>query len=319
MRKVFHIDKDISSEMLTEFSEFIDKLEREDSLTLMVNSNGGSVVSGFALYDLVKGLPNETECNIIGCAASAATYVCLACDKVVMQASSTFMIHEVSGYIGGTPREIKTDLKYMESLQDRMIAMYAEKAKYITLAQIEEMVENTTFMNAQEALNFGFVDEVPGLTRQVVQETHEEPQEVNPEEEQKKGIVNRILSIFNKPQGEVFKAPTPEEIAINEEVMNLNNQLQEKQMELDNMFKSLEAKESEFESLKNQQIAELDAVKSQYENSLKSIEDRIKSEVHNRIASLGYHPDEVPTPAIVSDPKNSSVAKFFNELGIKKI
>lgn len=134
MKKIYHIDKEISTELASAFADFAATLTEDDTLTLMVNSNGGSVTAGFALYDMVKGLPNETECNIIGCAASAATYVCLACDKVVMQPSATFMIHEVQGWIGGTPREIERDLAYMVSLQDRMIAMYAEKAQFITLA-----------------------------------------------------------------------------------------------------------------------------------------------------------------------------------------
>lgn len=309
--KIFHIDREISTELVTQFTDFITNLEQEDELLIMMNSNGGSVVAGFALYDLIAGLTVPTTCNIIGMCASAATYAAMACERVIMQPTATYMIHEVSGWLGGTPREIKRDLDYMEDLQSRMIAMYAAKAQYIDIAAITEMVEQTTYMTAQQALDYGFVDEVPGLVRQPITEC-ENKEESETKEEPKEGIVNRIISIFNRPKSDdIIKAPTEAEILVNEEVMKLNNQLMEKDMELDNLHKSLEVKEQEFENKVADKEAEIERMKEEYHNKIEQAETAVKLEVANRLAALGYDDSTLPAPA---SPINNSDLSIYDKL-----
>lgn len=325
MKKIFHYDSEVCTELVTKFSNFIATLEAEDEILIQMNSNGGSVVAGFALYDLLNSCPNHKTVNIIGMCASAATYILMAADNVVMQPTATLMCHEVQGWLGGTPREIARDLQYMEDLQTQMINLYAKKAKYIDIAKIEEMVENTTYMTAQQALDYGFVDEVPGLTRNELdpEEEKEEEQEEPKEEPKDEGIVNRILSIFAKIKpDDIIKAPTDAEIAQNEEITRLHNELSEKDMELENLHKSLTLKEEEFnarvaetEARLAEQAqsfnAERDAKEAEYENKLKNLEDAVQTEIANRLAALGYDANELPAP---STPANNKDLNVYDKL-----
>lgn len=289
MTKTFYIDREITNELATEVDRFCQSLEAEDVAKFIVNSNGGSVTAGFAIYDSIKALSNETQVHIIGAACSAATYACCAADHCSMSPTGTYFIHCVQGWLGGTINSIKRDLEYMTSLEDRMYQMYAAKAQFITAEQIIEMVENETYMTAQQALDYGFVDEVQGLTRQPVNYDDNEEEQEEPKEEPKKdeGFVNRILSIFNKPkEDDIIKAPTELEIATNEEIVRLSNEIKSKDVELENLHKSLTLKEEEFDNRVAETEARLAeqaqafnaervAKESEYENKLKNLEDAV--------------------------------------------
>lgn len=317
MKKIFHFDCEVSTALATSVTDFISHLEQDDELVIMMNSNGGSVVAGLAIYDLINALPNYTECNIIGMCASAATYAAMACDHVVMQPSASYMIHECSGYIGGTPREMARDLAYVEDLQERVIAMYGAKAVDLTPAEIREMMENVTYMTAQEALDYGFVDAVPGLTRQPVNKTEDE----EPVEDEKKdeGIVNRILSIFNRPkEDDIIKAPTEAEVAKDEEVMRLSNVVKEKDMELENLHKSLAVKEEELQNkiddFAAREVAfadEMQAKEQDYQNKVAQMENAVKTEIANRLAALGYDEAELPKP---KSPANNADMSVYDKI-----
>lgn len=117
-----------------------------------------------AIYDSIARMPQEKKAVIIGLCASAATYGALACDVVEMRRNSTFMVHRVQGGLYGTLEEIERDLEYMAELEERMIAIYASKA-IISLDEVRALVYKTTYLTAQQALDYGFVDYVDGLTR----------------------------------------------------------------------------------------------------------------------------------------------------------
>lgn len=149
MKKSFYFDSEISTELATALQQFIDSLETEDEVTFYFNSNGGSVVAGMSMYDAIASMKQKTTADIIGMCASAATYPCLACDSVVMAKNATFMIHPVSGGLYGTVAEIERDLDFMSELEERMLAIYAAKAQYLTMDEIKNLVASTTYMSSQ--------------------------------------------------------------------------------------------------------------------------------------------------------------------------
>lgn len=313
--KSFYIDKDIDNDLLQECQRFIDNLEADEEITFYFNSNGGSVVAGFGLYDIISAMPQNTRAVVLGICASSATYPALACDFVEMKPNATFMIHEVKGGLYGTVEEIKNDLEFMDELQARMIALYASKTG-LELPAVESMVNNSTYMNAQEALNNGFVDFVEGLAKQE-QNAQEAPAELQeqPEKEQEapRGIVNRVLSYVGlKQKGEVIENPEKEHTELEN---SLYSELEAKNKELESLKAVFENKERELNNRTGAIIAD-------YENRIKNLEDTIKREVHNRIASLGVDDEYIPAPASLKNDiqglseivKNKGLSYALNNL-----
>lgn len=116
---------------------------------------------------------------------------------------------------------------------------------------------DTTYMDAQTALDYGFVDIVDGLERQELTETEEteteetetETEETETEtEEQEDGLVNKILSLAGlKKRGEIIKAPVEDEQDKDALINSLEAEKAEMQLKLDNAEKSLEQKQLDFE------------------------------------------------------------------------
>ena len=116
----------------------------------------------------------------------------------------------------------------------------------------------TTYMDAQTALDYGFVDIVDGLERQeLTEETETETEETETEEQeteteetetQEDGLVNKILSLAGlKKRGEIIKAPVEDEQDKDALINSLTAEKAEMQLKLDNAEKSLEQKQLDFE------------------------------------------------------------------------
>lgn len=110
---------------------------------------------------------------------------------------------------------------------------------------------DTTYMDAQTALDYGFVDIVDGLERQELTADEEqgadEPQE-EAETEEEDGLINKILSLAGlKKRGEIIKAPVEDEQDKDALINSLTAEKAEMQLKLDNAEKSLEQKQLDFE------------------------------------------------------------------------
>lgn len=148
---------------------WIDRLEhweRRDPgepITIRINSPGGSVLDGFALFDTILRLRRKGHyitTHGVGMIASMATIIMQAGDERVLDANSWFMIHEVSAGAMGKSSEMEDQLKFIKRLQDRALDIYAERSK-LTKAQISRRWKKTDdWMDANEAVALGFADRV---------------------------------------------------------------------------------------------------------------------------------------------------------------
>lgn len=252
MDKTYYIDTEITAESARNLREFCDTLDAQDTITFYFNSGGGSVVAGMMMYDTIAALTCTTRACVIGMCASAATYPALACDTVEMSRNATMMIHPVSGGLYGTIKEIEKDLEYMADLEMRVLTIYQHKAVYCTPEFVAKLMEQTTYMHAQTALDYGFVDYVEGLERQPLEENETPEPEPEPEKEEEKpeedGLINKVLSLAGlKKRGEIIKAPVEDDEDKDALINSLEAEKAEMQLKLDNAEKSLEQKQLDFE------------------------------------------------------------------------
>jgi len=139
-------------------------LSREDpdkDINLYINSPGGSVYAGLSIYDTIQMTPNDVSTYSVGLSASMGVVLLTAGAKGKRYAlpSSTMMMHSVSGGGGGTMADVEINFKEMQRINDRLAKIMAHHTGQ-TLAKIKKDEDRDFWMDAEQAVKYGLVDEV---------------------------------------------------------------------------------------------------------------------------------------------------------------
>jgi ATP-dependent Clp protease protease subunit len=135
-------------------------------INLTISSGGGSVTEGMGIADLVANYPEETTATGIGLVASIATVVLLAADKVKMTENAFMMIHRPWSYTMGNADELEATAELLDKMEAKLLDIYTasvikRKGEQKNLKEIiTNMMAAETWLTAQEALEFGFIDEI---------------------------------------------------------------------------------------------------------------------------------------------------------------
>ena len=140
---------------------FIDEIKgfKNTPLNLHINCVGGDVFEGMAIYNVLKKRTAETTVYIEGIAASMGSVVALAADKVVMAENSLFMIHNAWGGAMGEAKELKKTANLLEKISNEIADIYIKKTN-LPYDKVKEMMDEETWLNADEAFELGFVDSI---------------------------------------------------------------------------------------------------------------------------------------------------------------
>lgn len=141
--------------------EFRDELKKVTSknLTVIINSPGGDVWAGVSIHDALKELDAEVTVKVSGLAASIASVIAMAGDKIVMTPGSTMMIHKASMLAIGNADDMKKAIEMLETVEDGIISIYADRTGN-SKEQVKEMIDAETWMSAEKAVELGFADSV---------------------------------------------------------------------------------------------------------------------------------------------------------------
>ena len=130
-----------------------------DDIYIYINSPGGSIVAGLALYDTMKFIKPKIHTICVGLAASMAAFILSSGDKRYALKNSEIMIHEPSTNIGGNASDIFNHTKWLERMKNKVDLILAENTKH----SINEIIAATlrdNFMDSETALKFGLIDEI---------------------------------------------------------------------------------------------------------------------------------------------------------------
>ena len=141
------------------FKQDIENLGDVENITLHINSPGGSVFSAVAIANTLKNHKAKITANIDGLAASAATIITSACDTVKMPKNALFMIHNPITFAYGNNQDMQKTLEMLNKVKNSIIETYLNKAK-TDKETLSELMDNETWMNAEEAKEYGFIDEI---------------------------------------------------------------------------------------------------------------------------------------------------------------
>lgn len=140
---------------------YLDSISNED-IILYINSPGGSVTDGFAIYDCIEDLRSDVVTIVHGMAASMGAFL-LACagtkGKRYASPNSEIMIHQPLGGMQGQASDIKIHAERLLKKKKKLNKIFAEKTGQ-KLSVVEKDTDRDNFMSAEEALDYGIVDHI---------------------------------------------------------------------------------------------------------------------------------------------------------------
>ncbi len=150
------------------FAEDLESLGGKD-VTVRINSGGGDVFAAHAIHNQLVAYKGRVTVVIDGLAASAATIIAVAGDRIIMPSNALFMIHNpaigLSDYYGAD--ELLKAAEALNTIKGSIVAAYRKRCK-VSAEEIAAMMDAETWMGAAECLEKGFVDEINGSVTPVL-------------------------------------------------------------------------------------------------------------------------------------------------------
>ena len=128
-------------------------------LTVVINSPGGDVFAGLAIYNALVNHNGNVTVRVDGLAASIASVIAMAGDKIIMSPGSMIMIHRPSVYAAGTVDDMEKAKDVLMKIEEGITPIYAKRTG-LSDEKIAELLEAETWMLADKAVELGFADEV---------------------------------------------------------------------------------------------------------------------------------------------------------------
>ena len=129
-----------------------------EPLLVEINSGGGDVFAGSEIYTALKAYAGTVEINIVGLAASAASVIAQAGHSGISP-TALFMVHNVSGSAAGDFHDMQQEAEILQTANKAVAAAYLEKTGK-SMEELLGIMDAETWMDAQKAVEYGFVDEV---------------------------------------------------------------------------------------------------------------------------------------------------------------
>lgn len=139
-------------------SEALYAEDGNDDVDIILDSPGGSCDAAVKIYDVIRGYPGNVRIVISGMAASAATMIAMAGNSVAMTPGSIFMVHDPSTVVYGNEQELTDAIEVLRVYKDSILNLYA--ARGVDRNAAADAMVKTTFMDANTALEMGFIDEI---------------------------------------------------------------------------------------------------------------------------------------------------------------
>lgn len=134
-------------------------------IDLHIHSPGGYVFDGLAIYNTVATRKADVTAYVDGLAASTASWIACAANKVVMPKTARMMIHDAQGFVIGDSETMREQAELLDKESDRVAQMYADKTGK-SKDKMRDLMRATTWMDGSEAKEIGLADEVTDASAQ---------------------------------------------------------------------------------------------------------------------------------------------------------
>ena len=140
---------------------YLESIDPDKDIFLYINSPGGSVSAGLAIYDTIKKIKCDVNTICVGMAASMGAFLLSSGTKGKRYAleNSQIMIHQLMGGTSGQAADIEIEVNHIKMVKDRLDKILANNTGR-TVKEIEKATDRNTWMFAKDAKKYGLVDEV---------------------------------------------------------------------------------------------------------------------------------------------------------------
>lgn len=128
-------------------------------ITVRINSPGGDMFEGIAIYNLLRAHPAKVTVEVLGWAASAASIIAMAGDDIRMGTGTFMMVHNAWGVVIGNRHDMREAATLFEQFDAALADIY-EARTGMKRADIEQLMDAETFMDPAQAIDYGFADAV---------------------------------------------------------------------------------------------------------------------------------------------------------------
>ena len=269
------------------FIEEIKTIPNDTPVLLRINSPGGSVIDGLAIYDAVSRMPQKVTARIEG--------IALAADEVVMSENSLYMIHNVWGGEVGESGDLRKAADLMDKMGERLVSIYMSKTGK-SEDVIRSWMNKETWFNSQEAVEAGFVNAVEAPIKMAAKF------DINKYDYKNKSLVNNLFNNENKKENQMEKEFENLKSFISE-LFNKKDEVKEvKILDNDEVVEKMGALEESIEE-SNKAILELNGKIVEKDGYIATLEGEISS---FKVAKMEGTPSDV-VPA--KDPNPTPEAK----------
>ena len=299
--------------------EFINDIKdlKGTPINLRINSLGGDVFDGMAMYNVIKRREAKTTVYIEGIAASIATIIALGADEVVMAENSLFMIHNAWGGTMGEAKDMRKVAETLDKISGELTDIYRKKTG-LSYEALQEMMDEETWLNAEEAYELGFVDVISDSIKVAAKYDVSKFKNITEEEIQNKlniniknrKMTNELKEWFNNKVEEIVTAvkgdvkvseDVVEETTINvtladnEDIMNKMSDFETNNIELTNKISSLE-----------EELANAKGTNLTLTEEVEALNAKI-----NKADAKGTEIETDRDPAVVENKKEDANAGFY--------
>ncbi len=147
-------DDDVTPQMFKE-----ELMDGSGDITVWINSPGGDCVAAAQIYNMLREYDGNVTVKIDGIAASAASVIAMAGDKVLMSPVSMMMIHNPMTIAFGDSGEMQKAIDMLAGVKDSIINAYELKTG-LSRTRLSHLMDAETWMDANKAIELGFADEI---------------------------------------------------------------------------------------------------------------------------------------------------------------
>jgi ATP-dependent Clp endopeptidase proteolytic subunit ClpP len=295
---------------------FIEEIKsyKNTPMSLHINCVGGDVFEGMAIYNVLKKRTARTTVYIEGIAASMGSVIALAGDEVVMAENSLFMIHNAWGGAMGEATEIRKTAALLDKISGEIADIYTKKTN-LPYNRVKEMMDEETWLSADEAFNLGFIDSISDAIKVAAKYDVSKFKNITDKEIQNKLSVNlkskkmteELKNWFNAKVEEIITKVKASNESETEDVKEVEVMMADEK-EVSEKLTGFEAKVTELDSFVAELVGEKETLTQEVErlNALLSKADAKGTE-------LSTDGD----PVVIENKVENKESKFFSALAEK--
>lgn len=296
---------------------------KDTPINLRINSLGGDVFDGMAMYNVIKRREAKTTVYIEGIAASIATIIALGADEVVMAENSLFMIHNAWGGTMGEAKDMRKTAETLDKISSELTDIYRKKTG-LSNDVLAEMMDAETWLNADEAYELGFVDTISDSIKVAAKYDISKFKNITQEEIQNKLSININNKKMTNELKEWFNSKVDEIVATVKGDVKVSKDVAEETMITVNLGDNddIKNKISEFESNNIELSSKIASLEEELATA-KGTNETLTGEVEalnakiNKADAKGTKIETDSDPAVVENKKEDANANFYNAMAEK--